>query len=375
MAEKKKKKKKKSAAAPSAGWAWLRCLLPLLLAGAAYLLAHHTAGFAEWYAETVYPHWVDIVGRFFALFSFSAAEILLYAILLYGILSLVGAFIRRKKGGSFFKNGAGHWLRGILKFAGVLALLFMLGGGINYGREPFSQAEGFSTEKSSRDELISLCIKMTEEINSLSGQMVRDANGIMTVPDSLQKDAVKAMEAVGKRYGALDGYYPEPNTLLWNGFLAGQQLSGVFSPFTTEAHFNRTMTPYNRPFTACHELSHLRGFMREDEANFIAFLAATGSEEPYFRYSGYLLGYIYASNALYGEDYDTWLTVRGMLPAGAIADLEENSRYWAQYESKVAEAASKVNDSYLKANGQSDGTKSYGRVVDLMLAYYREQNN
>ena len=31
-----------------------------------------------------------------------------------------------------------------------------------------------------------------------------------------------------------------------------------------------------------------------------------------------------------------------------------------------------VNDSYLKANGQADGVKSYNRMVDLLVAYYGE---
>ena len=50
------------------------------------------------------------------------------------------------------------------------------------------------------------------------------------------------------------------------------------------------MPYYNIPHTICHELSHLKGFMREDEANFIGYLACIGSDSPDFRYSGYLTG-------------------------------------------------------------------------------------
>jgi len=39
----------------------------------------------------------------------------------------------------------------------------------------------------------------------------------------------------------------------------------------------------------------------------------------------------------------------------------------------MAETAEKVNDTYLKANNQTDGTQSYGRVVDLLLAEYRQK--
>ena len=31
-----------------------------------------------------------------------------------------------------------------------------------------------------------------------------------------------------------------------------------------------------------------------------------------------------------------------------------------------------MNDTYLKLQNQTDGVKSYGRMVDLMLAYYAE---
>lgn len=36
--------------------------------------------------------------------------------------------------------------------------------------------------------------------------------------------------------------------------------------------------------------------------------------------------------------------------------------------------AAKVNDSYLKSNRQEDGVKSYGRMVDLLLADYRQRH-
>ncbi|HPE16562.1 MAG TPA: DUF3810 family protein, partial [Oscillospiraceae bacterium] len=33
----------------------------------------------------------------------------------------------------------------------------------------------------------------------------------------------------------------------------------------------------------------------------------------------------------------------------------------------------RMNDAYLKANAQRDGVKSYGRMVDLLLAEYRDE--
>ena len=132
------------------------------------------------------------------------------------------------------------------------------------------------------------------------------------------------------------------------------------------------MTDYNIPATACHELSHLKGFAREDEANFIAYLACTASDNPEFNYSGAMLAYIHANNALYGAgEVELYREIRDSLCDTAKRDLIANSAFWDQYEGKVAEVSTQVNNSYLQLNNQSDGVKSYGRVVDLLLAMMR----
>lgn len=132
------------------------------------------------------------------------------------------------------------------------------------------------------------------------------------------------------------------------------------------------MTAYNIPFTTCHELSHLRGFMQEEEANFIAFLACIQSDRTDFRYSGYLSGWVYCMNALYRTDHEAWQEVRLLLAEEAEPDLEANSAFWDAYEGRISEAADKINDTYLKANGQADGVQSYSRMVDLIVAYFEK---
>jgi hypothetical protein len=60
-----------------------------------------------------------------------------------------------------------------------------------------------------------------------------------------------------------------------------------------------------------------------------------------------------------------------MLNEEVLVDLRANSEFWAKYDGKTAEVADMINDSYLKANGQSDGVKSYDKMVDLLMAYYK----
>ena len=145
-----------------------------------------------------------------------------------------------------------------------------------------------------------------------------------------------------------------------------------------EANVNIDISPYSIGSTMCHELAHLRGFMREDEANYIAYRACMASDCIDLQYSGTMLALIHTGNALYRQNADTYFELyRAHVSAAVSADLIANNEYWDQFEkpvvgdTTVGEIADKVNDAYLKANAQEDGTKSYGRVVDLLLAEYK----
>ena len=59
------------------------------------------------------------------------------------------------------------------------------------------------------------------------------------------------------------------------------------------------------------------------------------------------------------------------MPPEVEEDLRLNREFWARYDGKIAEVSNKVNDTYLKANGQKEGVKSYNRMVDLIVAYYK----
>ena len=349
------------------------------------ILARSVEGLAQWYSTHVYPVWVNTLGRLTGMFPFSVAEILLYLFLLALLLSAGRLIVRlaslgcgrRKKSpdGQEKKVQAGKqlvygWISGLLLAAGILYFLYVACCGINYYRTSFSESSGIVAEEYTVGELTEVCQWLTAEVNDLSSQVERDADGIMRTDDGVQERAVKAMQALGETYPELSGYYPEPKGLFNPWILSVQQLSGIYSPFTIEANYNSGMVDYNIPFTACHELSHLSGFMQEEEANFIAFLACIRSDRADFQYSGYLSGWVYCMNALYRADRESWQEVRLLLDEAAEPDLEANTEFWDAYEGGISKTADKINDTYLKVNGQADGVQSYSRMVDLIVAYF-----
>ena len=180
----------------------------------------------------------------------------------------------------------------------------------------------------------------------------------------------RAMEKLGQRYHRLSGHYPYPKPILNTWILSVQQTTGVYSPFTVEANYNRDIAYYDIPFTICHELSHLRGYMQEEEANFIGVLATIGADDLYFNYSGYVSAWVYAGNALARIDSTAFATLYARINARTRQDMLYNNAYWQQFEGKPAEAHEQLNDAYLKMQGQATGVRSYGHVTDLMLEYF-----
>lgn len=353
----------------------------LVLSAVSILLgicARMVPGFAQCYSVTVYPFLAGTIGRFCSLFPFSLSEIGLYALCILS-LGFIIMHIRRPLlllSRAFF-------------LCSVLLFTFTVNCGVNYYRNPFSYEAGMVPEQSSTDELLELCRYLTNQINSTlpavdhygdplnglyPGQTESTPSPSARELSKLDRDGRDAMVRLGKTYPQLDGYYPNPKPLLNSRLLSIQQLCGIYSPFTIEANYNREMPYYNIPHTICHELSHLKGFMREDEANFIGYLACIGSDSPDFRYSGYLTGWVYAGNALAKVDPESYYDLYSKLSPQAAQDLAWNNQFWDRFEGPVAEASTQMNDRYLKAHSQADGVRSYGRMVDLMLAYYRDMD-
>ena len=341
------------------------CLL--FLAGMLSLLSRRTETFADWYAEKVYAILVSTVGRLMGAIPFSVAEVLLYLLVLWVIVStgrVLWNVIRGKNAGLVDFAGKAFILAALLLF------LYTAGCGINYFRTSFAEHTGLRMESYTVKQLAQICLNLTEELNDLAEDVERSENGVMVFESGMKDEAVSAMKELAEDYPQLEGYYPMPKMLLVPQILSVQKVTGIYSPFTIEANCNGDITDYNVPFTACHELSHLRGFMREEEANFIAWLACREADDPDFRYSGSLRGWISCMNVLYRADPERWAEIRVLLSPAVEPDLAANRAYWAKYEGKIAEIAETVNDNYLKANGQSDGVKSYGRMADLIVAYY-----
>ena len=334
--------------------------------------------FSDWYRDNVFltfqPFWSGITG----VFPFSVGEIMICiavfgcigAIISYIILMIKGKGKRRR-----ISSVYGRVLGWVLAFV-MTALTFNFF--TLYHCSTFASVHGISENQYTSRQLYDLTAVMIEKCNEASKDISRDSEGRFVPTADLNNEAVKAMQGISGEYVTLSGYYPRPKTIHFSKLMTQFNLLGIYFPYSMEANYNPLMYEAEKPSTVCHEFAHLKGWIQEDEANFISFLSCINSDEPEFVYSGYLLAVDYMYSKVYNDaaiTSDEVAELVSMMDSGVIFDLNEQHVIFREMQkSKVGKAAAKVSDTAMEAslvfNGVEDGKKSYGRFVDLLLNYY-----
>lgn len=388
------------------------------------VFAWSSSKFCDAYILYIFPAWVNTYGRFTGIFSFSLGEWLIAAGLLLTeaaiFLAILLCIVRVKdilqkrlhnKDSGASKRFYKFCKKFYIFFAWVVlivCLIMTLNCLILYHASTFSE-KYFGSEETEYElaDMLRLRNVIVEKCNELSGQLARDEDGRAAYPGSvladgsvsdMQDKAVEAMQNLGKgishgehaeklrAYPGLDGYYPRPKAMFFSDFMCQQYMQGYYFPFSMEANYNDVMYVMNKPFTMCHELAHLRGYIYEDEANFIGYLACVQSDDIYFQYSGYLCAFSYLENDLYKAMSVTpdafEQAVSEVKPIQVkdqvyIDNIFVERSDWDRINVEaviptetVDKAADAFIDTNLKVNGVEDGALSYNRMVKLLMQYY-----
>ena len=191
--------------------------------------------------------------------------------------------------------------------------------------------------------------------------------------EELNDKLMDAYDVACEKYDFIPKLHSRVKRVMLSEPMTYTHISGVYTFFTGEANINTNFPDYTLPYTAAHELAHQRGIAREDEANFVAFLVCKESDDVYIRYSAYLNMYEYLRNALYSASTDYYAETYYSVPASCRKEMAAYSKFFEKYRENVIEEVSEsVNDTFLTING-TEGTRSYGMVVDLAVAYYKAQ--
>ena len=336
-----------------------------------YIAFRVNTNFAEAFNQTVSPIGRMIMAKLTGWMPFSFAEMLL---LLSPVLLVTLIVIGAKH---FCHSARAMWVYIACIFSVVCMVfnLFVWNFAPGYNALPLEKKLGLERKAVSAEELYTTANILIEELQEMEKEILFTPGGSSRMPYTYAQMNEKLMEAYDKaalKYDFINQFQSSVKPVMLSEPMTYTHISGVYTFFTGEANINVNFPDYTIPYTAAHELAHQRGIAREDEANFVAFLVCAESDDVYIRYSGYLNLYEYVASALYSASSKLYRENYYKQPQTIINERIAYSEFFDKYrENTVADISEATNNSYLQSQGAPQGTRSYGMVVDLAVAYYR----
>ena len=308
------------------------------------------------------------------IFPFSVAELILVSLFPAAVLVMVIAA----------KYFCDSW-KSVLVFTSklvcvliIFGIIYATGFGAGYHTSTLDQRLGLEKSAVSQEELRATADILTALVNAEKENIEFGEDNFSIMPYSfseMNKKLLDAYDKICERYSFIPKMHTTLKPVAMSELMSYTHITGVYTFFTGEANINVAFPDYTIPYTAAHELAHQRGIAREDEANFVAFLVCSASDDNYIRYSAYLNLLEYVTSAYYKADTSEgkaeYASLRASLNTETRKEQRAYSEFFDKYRDSVAsEVSGAVNDTYLQLQG-TPGSVSYGMVVDLAVAYYK----
>ncbi len=322
------------------------------------------------YSMGVYHSIVTFLRQLLGWLPFSIGDLFygLSGIWLFWKLAKLIRIVYRQKA---TKNG---FIKGCLKAVSIFLLVYILFNslwGINYNRKGIAYQVGLKMDKYSLDDL--------KNVNSLLVQKVNGAKQSLIKNKTVYPSTKQLFSTVQLTYKSIDSIYPflkyqhqslKPSLWGWLGNYVG--FTGYYNPFTGEAQVNTVVPKFLQPFIACHEVAHQLGYAKENEANFVGYLAASSSPDTLFQYSVYLDLFLYSNRNLYNSDSISALIYAKQLLPEIKNDLREWKAFARRHKTPVEPVIRWLYGKYLENNEQPQGVLSYDEVTSFLIAYYKK---
>ena len=365
-------------------WKWIKRNVPkpamvlyslALVSFCIHILCILFTGFADFFSVYIAGFFRMLLAKLSGLYRFSLAEILIISMPIVFLLIIVTVIRYAKQDDTTKIN---RFFAGAFAVVSLFYSTFVFTYGMGYRGYTLDVKLGLDKQTVSVEELKLSSEYLAQMVNESAKEVNFVYGGHSIMPydfETLSKKINETYADCEDQYSFLNNFSSRVKPMLLSRGMSYIHMLGMYTYYTGEANINTEFPDYSMPFTVAHEMAHQRGIAREDEANFMAYLICTASKDPYIRYSGYLNMYEYTQAALYSADKSAYAKVNGKLCMEAKYDIESYRMFFMQFkDSKAAGVADKLNDAFLKGNGQEEGTRSYGLVVDLVVAYFKSIN-
>lgn len=349
-------------------WSWvLLILLTILIKWASW----YPVWVENNYTYGIYPVIARIQRFLFGGIPFSVGD------LFYGFLLMVVIFRSFRFFKLLFKKKLtrGYFVAAMQQtifFFLFVYVFFNLLWGLNYNRKGISDQLGIEIKKYSLAELDTLSSGIQNKLNEYAALVTEAQRDSFTKKRDLFREGKLVYQNAAKKYPFL-AYHPasvKPSLFSYAGNYLGFQ--GYYNPFSGEAQVNTTVPRFIEPFVTAHEIAHQLGYGKENEANFVAFLACKEVESPVYKYSLYFDMYNYAMNEVYKRDSLLAKIYHKKLHPQVIKDIAELRSFYKSYNNPVEPIITWSYGHFLKANNQPGGKLTYNEVVAWLIAYYKK---
>ena len=354
-----------------------------LLLGLVNLLARMFPAAVDLYISKLFPLISGLWSRISGIFPFSVGEWMIVAGIALVVIAIPGVplvLIFGKSKRKTILGIAGQCYGWIVTWVFcVLTFRFF----ILYQGTQLSKTIDHTTY--SNADVLNVYQQLVDGANAEAELVARDEDGYFILSDDLMPEAKACMARLGEIYPQYRGFYPDAKPIHHAYFFSQQSLLGIYYPHSMEANYNPVVYESNLPVTICHEFTHLKGNIFEDEAGYYAFLACMTSESHDFRYSAYISAIEWFEPEL-GDDEEAWeefFRIEAKCSDQLCRDLYTfvPDDYWETHQEAeeviptaiVSDAANTVMDTSLKVNGVTEGVGSYSGMTLLLLHHYLDE--
>ena len=250
---------------------------------------------------------------------------------------------------------------------GVLAAVhffFLISWGFNYHNPPLSKQNKVSLDYTP-EALKTTLATLIEHSNKLHQQLAPSDTTVVQFPFTKKEIRSQFMQQYPQTAGIKNS--------LWSTGLSYMGFAGYLNPFTGEAQVNAKMPLPSYITTVAHEQAHQLGYAREQEANYLAFVHCIEQKNPYIQYAGYIFGLRYCYNALYQYNVEEARTLKAKIRPGILKEYRQSQEFWEGYENPLEPLFKSSYDSYLKAQWQTAGIRSYSLVVAFIVDHLQKK--
>lgn len=275
-----------------------------------------------------------------------------------------------------------QWLGWVLAGASCLWMLHTGIYGLNNHAGPLAEDIRLNVADYYETELARATTYFRDQANKLSVEVPRDTMGDPEYPtfEELADMAGEGFDVLvyDRSYSVFAGSRAPVKKLNWAEMYSSMRILGVTMPLTGEAAVNPLIPVVYMPYTMCHEMAHRMCVAKERDANLAAYLACINHPDPVFQYSGYFAAFKTCYDALLSVGTSTAQNAADEIYAGLNdlikSDFADYNNFFILYEDKAASnAASSVNDTYIKVSGDESGVNSYGEVCDLLVSWHIQE--